>query len=500
MNKAYSRIVWENYPSMDTPVNEANLNRMDDALNTIDDRVVEMSSTKLDKNTAYTMVKNISFNEDTGIFTITYLNGSTTTLDTKLEKLAVNFGFNPEIEKLTITLEDGTVQEVDLSALISKYEFADSDSIAFTVDSSGKVTAIVKEGSIQGKHLQPNYLADVTQQAEAAAESAESAENSASAASASAVAAAEAAKRAEAASGVSIASTQKAGIVKPDGETITVGADGTIAVSETVTKEISDVRNDLTNHTHTASEVGAVSTSEFAKTFSSYTSNITGKGWYRVAKIPSNYGSNSCEFVITTDYANNYPMQCKLKYVNAHTTHKIYALDVLMYNNSNVIKNARITTDGTNSYLEIYYISSARNTVKIDVMDCDNITGKLWSAIEPVATSETVDGVTVHCYYVIPTNLKLASEYEFIGSATGTTQISIDTSQYSELVYNVYVDGVGTFSGTFIISGWHINGYENMHVYVQYNPEENFAKVVEAKFNGTDVTSRATLHVYGRRK
>ena len=122
------------------------------------------------------MVKDVAFNEATGVFTITYLNGATITLDTKLEKLAVNFDYDPETQQLIIILDDETEQYVDLSALITVYEFLDSDTIAFSVDDAGKVSAIVKEGSIEEKHLQPNYLADIkveVAKAESAVESAE---------------------------------------------------------------------------------------------------------------------------------------------------------------------------------------------------------------------------------------------------------------------------------------------------------------------------------------
>lgn len=44
MNKAYTKIVWQNLPSVATPLNASNLNAMSDALDTIDDRVVEMST------------------------------------------------------------------------------------------------------------------------------------------------------------------------------------------------------------------------------------------------------------------------------------------------------------------------------------------------------------------------------------------------------------------------------------------------------------------------
>lgn len=46
MNKAYKRIKWENKPSTASPINEANLNKMDHALDTVDTRVVEIYNQK----------------------------------------------------------------------------------------------------------------------------------------------------------------------------------------------------------------------------------------------------------------------------------------------------------------------------------------------------------------------------------------------------------------------------------------------------------------------
>ena len=45
--------------------------------------------------------------------------------------------------------------------LITQYEFLDTDTVAFTIGTDGKVSAIVKEGSIEEKHLEPNYLAKI---------------------------------------------------------------------------------------------------------------------------------------------------------------------------------------------------------------------------------------------------------------------------------------------------------------------------------------------------
>lgn len=161
MNKTYGRINWENYPSDETPLNESNLNKIDVATDEIDNRVITLDTTKATKEEVSTLVQDVAFEEKTGIITITKKNGSKITIDTQMEKIAVNFSYNAETQQIILTLIDGTKQYIDLAALITQYEFLDSDTVAFSIDSAGKVSAIVKEASIQEKHLQPNYLADI---------------------------------------------------------------------------------------------------------------------------------------------------------------------------------------------------------------------------------------------------------------------------------------------------------------------------------------------------
>lgn len=161
MNKAYNRINWENYPSMGTPLNEQNLNQMDGSLDKIDNRVITLDTTKSTKEEVSPLIKEISFNESNGVFTITRKNGSKFTIDTKLEKIAINFGYDPVTQRISLALIDGTIQYIDLSALITQYEFMDTDTVSFFIDENGKISAIVKEGSIQEEHLRPNYLAEI---------------------------------------------------------------------------------------------------------------------------------------------------------------------------------------------------------------------------------------------------------------------------------------------------------------------------------------------------
>lgn len=161
MQKIYSRTYWENFPSEKTAIDAMRLNNAEAGIDNLDDRVVAMDASKVDLAKANELVKEILWDESKGTITVVKMNGSKAVIDTKLEKLAVNFKYNPESQQLVITLDDGTVQNVDLSSLITEYEFLDSDTIAFAIGSDGKVSAIVKEGSIQEKHLRPDYLADI---------------------------------------------------------------------------------------------------------------------------------------------------------------------------------------------------------------------------------------------------------------------------------------------------------------------------------------------------
>lgn len=189
MQKVYSPINWENYPSDSTPINETNLNKIDSAVDSIDDRVITLDTTKASKSEVSSLVSEITYDEDTGAFTITKMNGSSFTIDTKLEKIAINFAYDPVNEQIIITLDDGTKQYIDLSALITQYEFLESSTIAFEVDSAGKVSAKIKNASVTEEMLRPNYLADIKVQVAKAEKSQSAAELSETNANASAAAA-----------------------------------------------------------------------------------------------------------------------------------------------------------------------------------------------------------------------------------------------------------------------------------------------------------------------
>lgn len=195
--KIYSREYWENFPSEKTAINQSRLNNIEGGIDAIDDRVCALDTTKVDLTKANELVEEILWNESNGTLTVVKMNGSKAVIDTKLEKLAVNFKYDPESQQLVITLDDGTAQNVDLSTLITQYEFLEGDEIAFEVTSDGKVKPMIKGGSITEDKLQPNFLADIKVESAKAVASAKSAGESETKAAKSAADAKDSADRAQ---------------------------------------------------------------------------------------------------------------------------------------------------------------------------------------------------------------------------------------------------------------------------------------------------------------
>ena len=169
-SKIFNRINWLNRPSTNTPLNATNLNAGDSAIDKLDDRIITLDTVKADMQVVNDMVADVSLNSNTGVITVTYKNGSHVD------------SYDYVNQRLVLTLSDGSKQYVDMSALITQYEFEDSATIAFSVDSTGKISASVKNGSITDAMLETGYLAKITAQAtkaESMANSATTSSNSA---------------------------------------------------------------------------------------------------------------------------------------------------------------------------------------------------------------------------------------------------------------------------------------------------------------------------------
>lgn len=178
MNKVYTRINWKNYPSEDTAVDEENLNRMDSAIDELDNRMISQDAVKVDKTTINNKIADWSMDEETGIIIATKYSGEKNIYDLNIERIPVDFSLSDD-GILTMTTEDGTKFTADIGSMIPVLTFEDSDTIAVTVTGTGKnktYSFSIKTGSVTEDKLQPNFLADVRVESANAAKSAQNAD------------------------------------------------------------------------------------------------------------------------------------------------------------------------------------------------------------------------------------------------------------------------------------------------------------------------------------
>jgi len=163
LNKVYTRINWEDYPSENTDIDEINLNKMDSAIDALDNRIISQNALKVDKSAINGNIADWAMDETTGVITITKYNGEKIIFDLNIEKIPVGFSMSDD-GIITMTTEDGTQFTADIGSMIPVLTFEDSSTIAVSVTGTGKnktYSFSIKTGSVTDDMLQPNYLADI---------------------------------------------------------------------------------------------------------------------------------------------------------------------------------------------------------------------------------------------------------------------------------------------------------------------------------------------------
>lgn len=163
LNKVYTRINWEDYPSENTDLDAYNLNQMDSAIDALDNRIISQDALKVDKSAINGNIADWAMDETTGVITITKYNGEKIIFDLNIEKIPVGFSMSDD-GIITMTTEDGTQFTADIGSMLPVLTFEDSATIAVSVTGTGKnktYSFSIKTGSVTDDMLQPNYLADI---------------------------------------------------------------------------------------------------------------------------------------------------------------------------------------------------------------------------------------------------------------------------------------------------------------------------------------------------
>ena len=160
-NKQYTPTLWKNYPLTDTSINAYRLNHLEGGVNENDNRLVALSEDKAEQAVVNKMVKTVTLNKDTGVLTVTLLDGTKTTYDLDVEKVVANFDLNSNND-LVLTLADGTQKVVPLSKFVDTYTFKSSGTITFNTNGE-EITAFVPDGSITLAKLEATVLSTIRQ-------------------------------------------------------------------------------------------------------------------------------------------------------------------------------------------------------------------------------------------------------------------------------------------------------------------------------------------------
>lgn len=163
LNKVYTRINWEDYPSENTDLDAYHLNQMDSAIDALDNRIISQDALKVDKSSINGNIADWTMDETTGVITITKYNGEKIIFDLNIEKIPVGFSMSDD-GIITMTTEDGTQFTADIGSMVPVLTFEDSATIAVSVTGTGKnktYSFSIKTGSVTDDMLQPNYLADI---------------------------------------------------------------------------------------------------------------------------------------------------------------------------------------------------------------------------------------------------------------------------------------------------------------------------------------------------
>jgi hypothetical protein len=160
LTKYYIPYTWRNKPSIVSPVNEVNLNHIEDGINELDNRILILAQDKADAADVANVIIDFTMDDTTGVMTFTRFDGSTFTHDTAVEKIALNCYL--EGDSFVLELADGTKQKVSLSNFIDTYTFSSTDTIRITANGKN-ISADIPDGKITLAKLEPTILSTIRQ-------------------------------------------------------------------------------------------------------------------------------------------------------------------------------------------------------------------------------------------------------------------------------------------------------------------------------------------------
>lgn len=109
-------------------------------------------------------IKEVAYEESTGVFTFTLQDGTTKVVDLAIEKVVTNFEYDEESKSLILTLADGTKQMVPMTAFIDDYTVEENAlQIQLAITNDNVISAAIVDGAVTEAKLSSAVNAKLAQ-------------------------------------------------------------------------------------------------------------------------------------------------------------------------------------------------------------------------------------------------------------------------------------------------------------------------------------------------
>ncbi|MFI3171749.1 MAG: hypothetical protein R3Y09_06685 [Clostridia bacterium] len=113
------------------------------------------------KNKVDTDIKDVSYNESTGVLTFTKQNSTIQVVDLPIENIVSSGSYDEVTKELVLNLVSGEEIRIPVSGLIDDYTGLDGDNIQINISADNIISAVLKNRAVSKSHLTDELVAEL---------------------------------------------------------------------------------------------------------------------------------------------------------------------------------------------------------------------------------------------------------------------------------------------------------------------------------------------------
>lgn len=116
---------------------------------------------KLDSSVANNFIKNIEYDNDTGVMTFTRNDNTILTVDLPIENMVESGSYDGDAKELILNLVSGETINIPATGLVGDYNGSDTDSISTTISADNIISATIRGNGVDRTHLSTELQASI---------------------------------------------------------------------------------------------------------------------------------------------------------------------------------------------------------------------------------------------------------------------------------------------------------------------------------------------------